>query len=351
MRSPHVPPHVMLSLLAWAAATLIEATLISAQENVWFVFAFMSSGVKYATLACVAVPIWQVCDRLVRGSFSARQRVLAHIVMGITALAVWQSIYYGFLYLQIGTLRPLNLSRTAGWQAINAVFTYTLLVSVIVAQQTTRRLREQRTRERELALLAQEAEIMALKAQIRPHFLFNVLNSIYALIPAQPMQAQAMVERLADLMRHTLEAAEESLVPLSAELTSVQNYLQIEQIRLGDRLHITFDVNDAPLDALVPPLVFQPLVENAIKHGIAPFGSAGRIEVRAAACSDGVELVVRDSGPGMAAGGEADGRGLRLTTRRLRQFYGDRFLLDLHNLEPTGFESRLKLPIDPIGVS
>ena len=336
---------VVLCGLAWVAATSIEATLVSAQEHVWFVFAFTASAVKYGALGGVAVPVWWACERLGRWSYSPRRTVGVHLSIGIAALIAWQSIYYGFLNWQLGSLRPLDLGRTAGWQVLNAVFTYTLLVALMRARQMSRRLGLQQQREAELVVLARESEIVALKAQIRPHFLFNVLNSIYALIPVHPDDAQAMVERLADLMRHTLEAAEQSLVPLSAELASVENYLKIEQLRLGDRLHIQLHVEAAPFDTLVPPLVLQPLVENAVIHGIAPFASAGRIDVFARASGGCLELTVRDSGPGMSNHRDR-GRGLALTERRLCAQYRERFVLTLDNLKPRGFEVRLSLPLE-----
>jgi two-component system LytT family sensor kinase len=338
----------LVALIAWTAATSVEATLVAAQEGVWFVYALTTASVKYGTLAVLAVPVWRTCERLRRIRHTGGRLLGAHLTMGLLVLAVWQSVYYGYLYLVMGSLRPLALGRTAGWQALNAVFTYTLLVALILGQQMSERLRAQEARETQLELLARDARITALKAQIRPHFLFNVLNSIYALIPSQPAKAQSMVERLADLMRFTLEGAEEPLVPLSAELGSVESYLHIEQVRLGDRLRVSFEVAGAPLDALVPPLVFQPLVENAIKHGIAPFSAPGWIEVRVDRCADGIELIVRDSGPGMSTSRDGDGRGLNLTERRLNQIYGQRFALDLHNLEPKGFEARLQIPLEDL---
>ncbi|MEM7357196.1 MAG: ATP-binding protein, partial [Acidobacteriota bacterium] len=163
--------------------------------------------------------------------------------------------------------------------------------------------------------------------------------------------AQRMVDQVAQLMRRTLEAAEEDLVPLEWELDSARTYLAIEEIRLGSRLEVTYEVDDALAEIAVPPLLLQPVVENAVKHGIAPSTQRGRIEVGARREGEQVILTVRDSGPGLADGSKAGdaapedtGRGLEITRNRLRTLYPDQHTLSLRNLQPTGLEVAIHIP-------
>jgi hypothetical protein len=178
----------------------------------------------------------------------------------------------------------------------------------------------------ELARLAAQAELRALQAQIHPHFLFNALNTLYGTIPREAAGARRMVLNLADIFRYFLQS-ERALVPLAREMEIVRTYLEVEQSRLGPRLTVEITVDDAALDVPIPVLSIQPLVENAIKHGIARRAGPGyvAVEVRAAG---GLRVIVRNStGEGAEPG---PGVGLRNMRRRLEICYGPAAALDLH---------------------
>jgi two-component system LytT family sensor kinase len=195
----------------------------------------------------------------------------------------------------------------------------------------------QRDREAsELALRASQLEaglatanLRALNMQLQPHFLFNTLNAI-SVLAAKGERAQTvrLIERMSDLLRMSLENSAQTL-PLVRELEFAQRYLDIEQVRFADRMTVRFDVAPDTMSALVPSMVLQPLVENAVKHGIARRRGSGRIEVRARRLDDRLELSVRDDGPGFDAAPAAGstGVGLANTQARLEQLYG-----------PDGFE-------------
>jgi two-component system, LytTR family, sensor kinase len=176
------------------------------------------------------------------------------------------------------------------------------------------------------------AELDALKMQLDPHFLFNTLNAISALMHRDVELADRMVARLGDLLRLTLGAAAAPEVPLAQELDFVGRYLEIQKARLGSRLAVTLDIEPGTLAARVPALVLQPLVENAIRHGVAPRPGGGRVEVRSRRREGALHLEVRDDGPGLPAEG-ADGRregvGLANTRARLRHLYGPDHRLEL----------------------
>jgi len=187
----------------------------------------------------------------------------------------------------------------------------------------------QQAREAELRELASRAEIAALQAQINPHFLFNALNSISALIASDPAGADLAIEKLGRLFRYTLGASRRSHVRLAEEWEFLRDYLAIEQIRLGTRLIIEEEVDPTMTAVEVPGLMLQPLVENAVVHGIAPFASGGRLSLRALPLRDGgcrVEIRNAPLRSGEHAAATAAGNGMALANirRRLEMLYPDR---------------------------
>jgi signal transduction histidine kinase len=207
-----------------------------------------------------------------------------------------------------------------------------------------RQLRERERKEQELQSLATEAELRALKAQMSPHFLFNALNTIAALIDTQPGLAEASVERLAALLRYVLASGERGLVSLGEELGFVEHYLEIERARFGDRLRVFREIDDRALAVRVPSLIMQPLVENAVRHGHADDGTI-RVELGADWSADKVRVWVADQGPGMPAGyriGDGSGHGLRIADERLRKTYGHGLVLEQNS--PTGTRVVVAIP-------
>jgi two-component system LytT family sensor kinase len=191
------------------------------------------------------------------------------------------------------------------------------------------------------------AQLSALKGQLQPHFLFNTLNAIVVLVRQQRgRQAEEMLSRLSDLLRCVLDDVEAQEVPLRRELEYLQLYLSIEQVRFQDRLRIEISADPAILDAAVPHMGLQPIVENAIRHGIGRSSAAGKIEIRASHVNETLEVTVQDDGPGLPTGNAAQGRGIGLanTRARLHQLYGDAAQLVMKNGEPVGALVTMILP-------
>ncbi len=179
--------------------------------------------------------------------------------------------------------------------------------------------------ERERALkVATEARLAALEARLHPHFLFNTLNSISSLIPADPERAERLVERMAALLRFSLESHQSGLVDLTQEMQIVRDYLEIEQARLGDRLQYRLEAPEDLEGLQVPPLSVQTLVENSVKHAIAPNRQGGEILVRVGRENGHVRVEVADTGPGFAIETAPAGHGLDNLRRRLEALFGAR---------------------------
>jgi len=192
------------------------------------------------------------------------------------------------------------------------------------------------------------AELRALRAQLEPHFLFNTLNTIAALIAENPIAAEDTVTRLADVLRHSLEASGREHVALSAELAFVRGVLDIERARFGDRLRVTEQIDPAVLDVPVPSLILQPLVENAVRHGIADRPGGGTITLSARREGDQLVLEVADDGAGFRVDDapRAGGFGLHAVRERLR-IAGPPHACDVHSEPGHGTRVRITLPVTP----
>jgi two-component system LytT family sensor kinase len=224
----------------------------------------------------------------------------------------------------------------------------TMLVSLIAYHLVWRHVQALQTRERELAELAATAQLAALRAQINPHFLFNSLNSIAQLIHADPDKAEACVERLAEIFRYILHRAEQEFVPLSEELQMTQAYLDIERARFDERLRVTTRIDPNSLRQLIPNLILQPLVENAVKHGLSRKLGVGTVSIDAHVDGETLTLTVGDDGLGMGSAvldGVYDrGVGLRNLRERMERLYGPAHLPEIHSAPGSGTVVRLRLP-------
>jgi two-component sensor histidine kinase len=204
--------------------------------------------------------------------------------------------------------------------------------------------REREAQASKLAAQLAEARLSALRMQLHPHFLFNSLNAIGVLVREQnTVAASRMLELLGDMLRQVLRGDQAHQISLGAELAFVEQYLAIEQIRFSDRLRVTWRIDERTRQALVPGFVLQPIVENAVKHGVVRRAAAGEIAISARAAGSDLELVVQDDGVGFAEG-QAEGVGLSNTRERLRTLYGERGTLTIERLTPSGTRVVIRLP-------
>jgi signal transduction histidine kinase len=190
------------------------------------------------------------------------------------------------------------------------------------------------------------ARLEALRSQLQPHFLFNTLNSISSLMMTDTRAADRMMTLLSDLLRKSLASDASQLVSLAEELLFVDTYLAIETIRFEERLQVVRDIPVDTLDAQVPYLLLQPLIENAVRHGVARIASVGRIRIAARRTAQGLELCIADNGPGIPETGATrrGGLGLRMTEERLRNLYGDAYSLQIRESAEGGADVRLLIP-------
>jgi two-component system LytT family sensor kinase len=339
---------------AWTVFGLILATQLYMQGTLggrpqpWP--AALKSGLINSTLWAVeTVAIFWLARRVPLARKQLFSRIAVHIIAAI-ALSFARTAFM----IQVLGPRPFGI---VFWGSVSVnILYYALLLGIAHAMLYYGRYREgERTAER-LAAGLTEARLQALKMQLQPHFLFNTLNAISALIPAEAQPARRMVARLGDLLRIALEHEETQEVTLREELAFLQPYLEIEQARLKDRLTVTMEIAPETLDARVPHLLLQPLVENSIRHGVAPRIDPGSVTISTALTPDHhmLHLEVRDDGPGVERNNQArtrKGVGLANIQSRLEQLYGREHRFVLENHPEGGVVVRISLPFRAAGVT
>ncbi len=342
--------------LIWAAIFIVWVALIlfdgsstflsysySPQNQIAFPTALLYALVEWSTWAILAVPTVLVASRV---SLDKGQRVRAIVVLLLVGVFIaWARVWLQGVASQLAFHAqpgPMPLRVVRQWPA--NFLTYFVLLIAYFAVRYYRMYRERELRATQLEAGLAQARLEALRMQLHPHFLFNTLNSISTLMHRDVEAADDMLAALSDLLRAALEHSAEQEVPLKDELDLLRRYLDIEQIRFGDRLRVRLDIDPQCLDALVPNLILQPLAENAIRHGIDPRTEPGSLVITATRSDSRLILRVSDDGPGIPDGvAIEEGVGLSNTRARLQQLYGNPEALHLHSA-PGGFIVTVTVP-------
>lgn len=226
------------------------------------------------------------------------------------------------------------------------LFMYFPIVGGVLAFTAFKQAQERDVAQSKLRAQLAGAELEILKMQLQPHFLFNTLQAISTLVGKDPQTAKRMIALLADLLRAAIDRTGEQEVPLRDELDLLDRYVQIEQVRFGERLRVDFEIAEESLDRLVPSLLLQPLVENAIRHGARAAQGCGVVMVRSGLSDGRLRLGVEDNGPGMASHEQRPGSGLGLenTRARLTRLYGGEHRLELANRAEGGLRVTVEIP-------
>ncbi|MEO7996476.1 MAG: histidine kinase [Gemmatimonadaceae bacterium] len=359
----------------WSAQQAMLAAILSGQTAPARTSP-LSLTILSASFWALITPLVMTATRRIRDRFaSAPSRAAAHVVVFLCVHFSDVTTYWLATNWLTPTAKPF-LPMLFSLVTFNAL-TYTVVAVVITALDSQESLRSRQTRESQLEAQLAMAQFHALRAQLHPHFLFNALNAVSSLIHSDPQRADRMLSRVSELLRTAIATASQPEIPLMDEMEFNRRYLDVERMRYGDRLDVRIDIAGETFDALVPNMLLQPLVENAVRHGIAPHAGNGRVEVRASRRGQQLYIVVRDTGSGFDAeqderdsanggglnskfteavdqyatgsngsNGESTnghGVGIATTRARLRKLYGDDQELMLVNVEG-GFEVRVTVP-------
>jgi two-component system, LytTR family, sensor kinase len=289
-------------------------------------FRFDRKGWRRALLVHVPMSVLVTSAHITLG---ATGRVALQKLWGVDA--TWQGAVYDAFF------RTLDFELPVYWA----------LVGLQHAIDYYREVRARETKTAQLETRLVEAQLQALQRQLHPHFLFNTLHAISALVHRDPDKADEMIERLSDLLRLTLDKVGIQEVTLGEELEYLRAYLDIEQVHFGDRLEVFYRIDGQTLDALVPNLILQPVAENAIRHGLAPCAGKGQLSIEVIRRADRLVLRVVDNGRGMSAtslSAANHGVGLTNTRARLERLYRDAATLDFAPRQGGGLIVTITLP-------
>jgi LytS/YehU family sensor histidine kinase len=341
------PWRLAVYLAIWVPLGVLLAVLLSLQGALVWRDALVVAVPLSLAYGFLSLSAWYVTGGTPVDRVGPLRVAVTAVAASFVSSAVWLLLARAWMGLIVSLFRHADVPgsfRTGAPTLFGFGFLlYLLAMAVSYLAAAFAVSQEAERRSLELQVLAREAELRALRAQIDPHFLFNSLQSISALTTADPPAARRMCLLLADFLRDTLALGARARIPLSSELALARRFLAIEQVRFGERLRI--DVEEDPQAEVceVPPLVLQPLVENAVTHGVAHLLEGGTVRVRAERRPSTVTLTVENPcDPGRPAG-RGTGLGLRNVRERLQSVYGDEALLQVSERENV-FVARLEIP-------
>lgn len=312
---------------------------------------------EYALWAVLTLPILWLTSRYSIEGGRRLGRVAFFLLLGVLIASVMDTL---LLEVREALMTPLGRFRRrppplaggfGGLGFLDDLMVYFAVLGAGVARDYFLRYRARVVETMRLQTQLTQTRLDVLRAQLNPHFLFNTLNAIAALAERDPRGVRRMIARLSDLLRYTLEESTEQEVPLSRELDLLEEYIDLMQIRFQGKLNVTMQIDDATRRALVPNLLLQPIVENAIKHGVSKVTRPGEIAVRSRRLDSRLVITVTDNGPGPGTGEE--GVGLRNTNARLREMYGPEYAVVLRAAESDagGTEAEVALPYHIVPIS
>ncbi|HTV58046.1 MAG TPA: histidine kinase [Verrucomicrobiae bacterium] len=317
-----------LYLLSWIPFAALFAVLLAVPRTLsWREAIFLSLPLSLL-YAFICLTPWYTCRTRPIDKLPASRILSEHFIGALAASGLWllaielgtyelgHTPYFPHLHQRIVPDYPLVFAAGILLYLFWVAFYY-----VVIAIEASR---EAEARVLQAGLLAREAELKALKAQVNPHFLFNSLNSVSALTASDPSRAREMCILLGEFLRRTLGLGEKSAIPLQEELSLIHSFLAVEKVRFGSRVQMTETVDDSALDVLLPPLLLQPLIENAVVHGIANLVAGGSIRLSVAPRDGNLAILVENSFDPEAPPRRKGGVGLANVRQRLLTRYGNR---------------------------
>jgi sensor histidine kinase YesM len=334
---------------AWVPFAVAYGTIVSMVDRATALDGVVSALVNVGAAASLGLGVHAVVRaartrRIHRAATSALYLVVATLYGVLLTLITAASIAFG---------APRDVFQrfmdfAFWWQVLTGVVLGALLIAVFTAIEAARRLREEEARSARAEAMRVRSELQALRAQLNPHFLFNTLHSITALVRSDPQAVEDALERFGNLLRYVLELHRDQIdeVLLADEIGFARHYLALERLRLGERLTVREEIDPETLDCSVLSFSLQPLVENAVRHGIAPSVRGGTLRIASRFEGERLVLEVGDDGAGAEqdAVTRSDGLGLDAVAQRLEARFGDHARLDVVTAPGQGFLARIMMP-------
>ncbi|MCH8559012.1 MAG: histidine kinase [Balneolia bacterium] len=304
-------------------------------ENYWY-----AAGMQYLFFFIGSLIIWFAAFRLL-GDVNIIYRIVAVVIMIPGVVYVVRFLRYAIVdFYELGRLQGAGTIWDLYIPYLFLMFQFGCFFAYSYFSESQKQLRM----ENELRQATLKSELAALKAQINPHFLYNVFNTINATIPPELESTRKMTADLSDMFRYQLRASKSDFVSLADEIDFVKKYLHLEKARFEERLEFRIDVDDSLMGYRIPPMILQPLVENALKHGLSSLVEGGKIEISVTKSDDELHFSISDNGAGIMDMSDImnSGTGLRNTKLRIEKIYGN--LLHVEENEPRGVKISFAIP-------
>src|SRR5215831_8869372 len=336
-------------LIGWIPIAALLAYLLAPSTGIHRDVALLIAAPLCLAYAFVCLSAWYVCLGTPLGQYSLSRVVVRQAVPALVATALWLLAAKVYVIELAGTALFAGLDKQFSpampLLVITGILLYMLSATSYYVYLAVQASHEAEARAIVAQVLARDAELKALKAQVNPHFLFNSLNSISALTASDPMKAREMCVLLGDFLRRTLGLGSKAAIPLEEELSLIHSFLAVEKIRFGARLDMRENIDAAALTCDVPPLLLQPLVENAVVHGVANLVEGGWIRLDVAAVDGLVSVTVENQFDPEAPARHRNGVGLANVRQRLEARYGNKARIDVSK-DADRFRVALSLPVE-----
>ncbi|HYV97607.1 MAG TPA: histidine kinase [Gemmatimonadaceae bacterium] len=333
--------------LAWVPFWALYALGVASTDSARTIDAILAATSTTIVAAVFGLPVWWLAPRIAWREGRRYRAVLVHFGAAVLYSGACLAVVSLEIYLYARPSPSARLFITSGsfFQALNGLALYGFIAGISSWSAAVRAANAERELAARSEALRMEAELRALRAQLNPHFLFNTLHTITSLVRTDQGRAETALHQLASLLRYVLAAQGErgDQVLLETEVRFVRSYLELERLRFGDRLRVEWNVSDDALECAVLSFTLQTLVENAVKHGVAPRAQGGTIRIEASTHGDRLSIAVGDDGPGSAQP-LREGVGLGATRRRLEARFGHAATLRITTAPREGFETRVEMP-------
>lgn len=330
---------------AWLIIAIIHFAILMLSLDISWETALMDAFVFNSIFALISIGLWFVVINSHLIEKLTIDLIITHISVLIIAIGLW-------IFLSTHILNSLYsdnnsyllfLKKSFSVRIIIGVIYYILNILFFFFLKTIEQLKDKEEREKQINILLKNAELDALKSQINPHFLFNSLNSINALTQSDPAKASNMILKLSDYMRYSLNQSNDILTSLSNEISHIEKYLEIEKVRFGKKLNYSIEISDGCLEMDLPPVLLQPLFENAIKHGLYSLIEGFFIKINITNTNQILQIIMTNNFDSSYKSKETNGLGINNLTNRLLNIYGRIDLCQI-NKETNLFTITIKIP-------
>jgi len=334
-------------IMAWILITAIHVLVLRFFYRVEINYAFVDGIIFNVILAVIAIGLWYPVKFIRLGENRKIGLVLNHLGVGVLTIALWITAGYFIIEMILGEDNEhiTFLDQSMPWRVVSGVLVYLVVLLIYYLILYYSDLQEKVRLEADLKTLVKESELNMLKSQINPHFIFNSLNSINSLILADHQKAQDMIIKLSEFLRYALKYNQKEKICLHEELYNTNLYLEIEKIRFGEKLRIENRIPEEFGTCLIPNMILQPLIENAIKHGVYESIETVKIEMDAQVSQDCLKITITNNFDPEQPGRKGNGMGLKNVQNRLMLIYNRS---DLFSWETNGtvFIARLSVPYE-----